>query len=420
MPLDSFRRSCFTPIPFLGLKIKDHLGNKRYNALLQACKLMYIKLPDKQAANKMNINLVAEWRRQDPPGRFLKYDENTGLWNDIGELKAREKVSGYLRRNRAEFLKKQQKLLVEGGEAGAAPTPAEGCSGLSLSAIKAAVDEAAKMEEEAAAARARERAALKRQRLQCRRRRAIPTPSCETDENAVVIVYEYDGETRKYRVVEKISRPEVPGVAGEQPSREASASTFWEHCFPHGGRLRVYLSILDKPAQEGLSDELRKSGCFRSYTIQGQHEPRAHFLLHEEATEAFEDEGQPGYKYAQTEMKARSLTRFPNVKEVAEQMRKVCGVDSWNVGMNPVFYRDGNDSIGFHSDDDQGEATILTLLVESPPRPRRVIVKPKRKVPDHGDRQIVLFLRAGDGYDMDGMLYFASDARFVRRERLTI
>lgn len=43
------------------------------------------------------LGIIREWRGQSPPGRFLKMDEKTGLWNDVGDKKAREKTSQALR-----------------------------------------------------------------------------------------------------------------------------------------------------------------------------------------------------------------------------------------------------------------------------------------------------------------------------------
>ena len=42
---------------------------------------------------------IIEWVRysQDPPGRFLKYDDDDGAWRDVGDKKAREKTSQALR-----------------------------------------------------------------------------------------------------------------------------------------------------------------------------------------------------------------------------------------------------------------------------------------------------------------------------------
>ena len=35
------------------------------------------------------LEIIKEWRSQEPPGRFLKIDEKTGLWHDVGDKKAR-------------------------------------------------------------------------------------------------------------------------------------------------------------------------------------------------------------------------------------------------------------------------------------------------------------------------------------------
>jgi hypothetical protein len=45
------------------------------------------------------LELVKAWRNQDPPGRFLKLDEKTGLYYDMGDAKARKKTSQLLREN---------------------------------------------------------------------------------------------------------------------------------------------------------------------------------------------------------------------------------------------------------------------------------------------------------------------------------
>jgi hypothetical protein len=52
------------------------------------------------------LEIIRTWREQDPPGRFLKVDEKTGLWTDVGDKKAREKTSQALR-EKAPLLRKQ-------------------------------------------------------------------------------------------------------------------------------------------------------------------------------------------------------------------------------------------------------------------------------------------------------------------------
>jgi hypothetical protein len=43
------------------------------------------------------MDIIKEWRELDPPGRFLKQDDDTKLWYDVGDKKAREKTSQALR-----------------------------------------------------------------------------------------------------------------------------------------------------------------------------------------------------------------------------------------------------------------------------------------------------------------------------------
>lgn len=73
-----------------------HPGNKRYRKLVEENKARYLssKRLDKPL---VAIEIINEWRALDPPGRFLKQDEETKLWNDVGEKKAREKTSQALR-----------------------------------------------------------------------------------------------------------------------------------------------------------------------------------------------------------------------------------------------------------------------------------------------------------------------------------
>lgn len=73
-----------------------HPGNKRYRKMVEDRKVEYVacKRLDKPL---VALGIIREWRGQKPPGRFLKMDDNTGLWNDVGDKKAREKTSQALR-----------------------------------------------------------------------------------------------------------------------------------------------------------------------------------------------------------------------------------------------------------------------------------------------------------------------------------
>ncbi|GAX12184.1 hypothetical protein FisN_1Hh110 [Fistulifera solaris] len=73
-----------------------HLGNKRYRKMVEDRKIDYVnsKRLDKPL---VALDIIRIWRNQDPPGRFLKFDEKTKKWNDVGDKKAREKTSQALR-----------------------------------------------------------------------------------------------------------------------------------------------------------------------------------------------------------------------------------------------------------------------------------------------------------------------------------
>lgn len=73
-----------------------HPGNKRYRTIVEDRKETY--LTSKRLDKPMiAMDIITEWRGQDPPGRFLKQNDITKLWDDVGDKKAREKTSQALR-----------------------------------------------------------------------------------------------------------------------------------------------------------------------------------------------------------------------------------------------------------------------------------------------------------------------------------
>ncbi|KAL7459961.1 hypothetical protein ACHAWC_011845 [Mediolabrus comicus] len=73
-----------------------HVGNKKYRKMVDEKKEKYLssKRLDKPL---VAMEIINAWRSLDPPGRFLKQDERTKLWSDVGDRKAREKTSQALR-----------------------------------------------------------------------------------------------------------------------------------------------------------------------------------------------------------------------------------------------------------------------------------------------------------------------------------
>jgi hypothetical protein len=52
------------------------------------------------------MEVVSTWRDLSPPGRFLRKDEETGRWNDIGDDDAAIKCSHVLREQKDKNCKK--------------------------------------------------------------------------------------------------------------------------------------------------------------------------------------------------------------------------------------------------------------------------------------------------------------------------
>mmetsp|Transcript_3080 Transcript_3080/g.4405 ORF Transcript_3080/g.4405 Transcript_3080/m.4405 type:complete len:722 (+) Transcript_3080:236-2401(+) len=73
-----------------------HIGNLNFRCLVAANKDMYVTLTKKQ---KMMVarEIVKTVQGQEPPGRFLQKDAETGLWFDIGLPRSLEKTSQALR-----------------------------------------------------------------------------------------------------------------------------------------------------------------------------------------------------------------------------------------------------------------------------------------------------------------------------------
>ena len=201
----------------------------------------------------------------------------------------------------------------------------------------------------------------------------------------------------------------------------------------NGGEITVYPRILSKDARQAILEELDSSNLFRQYEVQQSPEPRAHFLLHQDATDDLENEGQPGYRYGSVVMKAFPLHWLPRMKKLSHAMASLFGVDKWSIGVNPVYYRDGKDRIGVHADDAQDETFIATAILCSPEENRPILVRPfqrrtgkdgrararkitsqdKQFVHQEGEEEYCLHLFPGDVYTMNSTLFL------IRRAVLT-
>ena len=73
-------------------------GNVHFRALVKKFQAKYFAA-DRVDKPQVAAEVVAKWRQQNPPGRFLiPVRTNTGnAWNDVGDRKARQKTSQALR-----------------------------------------------------------------------------------------------------------------------------------------------------------------------------------------------------------------------------------------------------------------------------------------------------------------------------------
>merc|ERR1712232_170184 len=74
----------------------QHVGNIAWRMMVAENQHAYLIL-SRREKTKMSTRIVNEIRNQDPPGRFLKRNADTGLWFDIGDKEARKKTSQALR-----------------------------------------------------------------------------------------------------------------------------------------------------------------------------------------------------------------------------------------------------------------------------------------------------------------------------------
>jgi len=184
-----------------------------------------------------------------------------------------------------------------------------------------------------------------------------------------------------------------------------------------GGRLVVKPGYIQPDVTYNVTRELLCSGQFLTHDVQNVEEPRVHFLLHENAVEN-EARG-PGYQYHQVRLKATSFRRFPCTERLSGAMESICQhLDRryqsalpqyltrstrrtfWNVGVHATLYRDGNDHLGWHTDETHSETIICTAIVHSVV-PRILRIRPKKKA-DRADKTwYELILQNGDVYYMD-------------------
>jgi len=82
-----------------------HVGNYTFRYLILLNKAAYVTCK-KSEKIKISRSIVNAIRKQDPPGRFLAYNQESGFWNDIGDMKAILKTSQALRERQPDIREK--------------------------------------------------------------------------------------------------------------------------------------------------------------------------------------------------------------------------------------------------------------------------------------------------------------------------
>jgi len=86
-----------------------HPGNRRYRALVKAKTVCYNNTIRPERGSVAD-QIVKDWRTtQQPPGRFLKLNQKSGMWDDVGDAKAREKTAQLFREVKASELRLQKR-----------------------------------------------------------------------------------------------------------------------------------------------------------------------------------------------------------------------------------------------------------------------------------------------------------------------
>lgn len=92
--------------------VNYHPGNEYFRSLVRKYKMDYVKCPKPQKGKYSKV-IYDEVLARNPPGRFLKQDNKTKEWYDIGEKKALDKTRQALREGAPELMKE-----LSGGESG--------------------------------------------------------------------------------------------------------------------------------------------------------------------------------------------------------------------------------------------------------------------------------------------------------------
>ena len=170
--------------------------------------------------------------------------------------------------------------------------------------------------------------------------------------------------------------------------------------------LSIHPNVFPGHLCDEIREQIMSSGLLRQYRVNNnQTEPRRHFLLHEHATDGDMLSEGPGYGYHGVCMRGQPFTAVPLMPFVDYTLKQITGVDCFELGADTIVYDDGDDSINWHADDNQGESLIACVVIETPPdRKIDIRVKEEYRESDADDVQYQLEVSKGSVYIMNGVM----------------
>jgi len=91
---------------------------------------------------------------------------------------------------------------------------------------------------------------------------------------------------------------------------------------------------------------------------------------------------------------------MPEVANIAKRLAEYCKVPYWNIGVDVLLYRNETDHINFHSDNDQGEQVVATLVISNNTSDKERVIRfqPNKEQKDKDNETVDLYMQAGDVY----------------------
>ncbi|KAG5178310.1 hypothetical protein JKP88DRAFT_248192 [Tribonema minus] len=112
------------------------------------------------------------------------------------------------------------------------------------------------------------------------------------------------------------------------------------------------------------------------------------------------------YLYSGLCLRCQPIVAYPEMEQLKRKAEQSFG-ETFNLDVDVLVYRDGDDSYCWRSDNAQGETRVMCFVVEAYST-RPVLFRPKQSVADGGhplevgDEEIQLLPLQGDAYDFDG------------------